>query len=72
MNKNVFTHIESCYFSMLMDKDGGMPPTLQGRPSSSPWLGNADHNSSGVMGSIEVITILNKIVHKHTQNLLGH
>lgn len=55
-----------------MDKDGGMPPTLQGRPSSSPWLGNADHNSSGVMGSIEVITILNKIVHKHTQNLLGH
>lgn len=55
---------------MLMDKDGGMPPTLQGRPRS--WLGNADPNSSGVMGSVEVLTILNKIVHKHTQNLLGH
>lgn len=49
-----------------------MSPTFQGRCSSSRWPGNADHNSGGIMGSIKVITILSIIVHKHTQNIVGH
>lgn len=38
-----------------MDKNGGMSPTFQRRPSSSHRPGNADHSSGGIMGSIKVI-----------------